>query len=265
MIQNISSNKTKKNKKRKKILLRGCREYRSDVPKSAEKAGRRASMTTPERIPQRASGRAPTLSPLLPSSPPLLSSSPLLSPHLSSLPCAPRLDAGTRCRSSSRRRQLLLSSKLLLSSPRRSSRRRHSSRCHHSSLAAFLSSTLFLSSPPTVPRTPFVSFPLRLPLLSSTPHLLDAAPSSHTPAPPPAPLAPPVSAARAAYVHMLLCIGLTVTVWYALEHAMYKRFAVRELMARVCSRMFLCVYDRERSGCPRPSVASIIISFCRCE
>ena len=50
-------------------------------------------MTTPERIPQRASGRAPTLSPLLPSSPPLLSSSPLLSPHLSSLPCAPRLDA----------------------------------------------------------------------------------------------------------------------------------------------------------------------------
>ena len=58
----------------------------------------------------------------------------------------------------------------------------------------------------------------RFPLLSSTPHLLDAAPSSHTPAPPPAPLAPHDSAARASYVHMLFCIGLTVTVWYALEH-----------------------------------------------
>ena len=170
---------------------------------------------------------------------PVVVAAPLAAPLITAVRASPR--RRTRCRSSSRRRQLLLSSKLLLSSPRRSSRRRHSSRCHHSSLAAFLSSTLFLSSPPTVPRTPFVSFPLRLPLLSSTPHLLDAAPSSHTPAPPPAPLAPQGSAARAAYVHMLLCIGLTVTVWYALEHAMYKRFAVRELMARVCSRMFLCL------------------------
>ena len=30
-------------------------------------------------------------------------------------------------------------------------------------------------------------------------------------------------------------------------------------MARVCSRMFLCVYDRERSRCPRPSVVASII------
>ena len=29
----------------------------------------------------------------------------------------------------------------------------------------------------------------------------------------------------------------------------------------MCSRMFLCVYDRERSGCPRPSVASIILAY----
>ena len=59
---------------------------------------------------------------------------------------------------------------------------------------------------------------------------------------------------------MLLCIGLTVTVWYASERDV-NHFAVCELMARVCSRMFLCVYDPERSGCPRPSVASIISYF----
>ena len=113
--------------------------------------------------------------PLLLSSPPLLLSvaAPFAAPLITAVCVSPRRRTSMPIVSSTAAAAALIDAAPLLS--RHSSRRRHSSRCHHSSLAALLSSTLFLSSPPTVPRTPFVSNtnPLRLPLLSSTPHLLD--------------------------------------------------------------------------------------------
>ena len=164
-------------------------------------------------------------------SPPLLLSSPIFSPPLVAAVRAtsPRRRSSPRCRSASLRR----AAPLVFAAPPLVDAIPHR-------VAPLVAVTPLVTTAPLSRRTPLLSHlssprchtsPLRrsspllaTPLLSSMPHLLAAAPSSSTPASPPAPLVLRVSAACAAYVHML-CVGLTVTVCAFGERC--KRFAVR--------------------------------------